>query len=375
MKKITMFIIAMMTMSSMAFAAHTSSDTTASSPTPPNYTPADNTNTPNYTPIEIHYQIPVLNNGKVVIENKTIKVAGKADGSIVTNKDGSYVPVVEKDGKWEPNPKQSSFNISKVEIDAANEIYSKALNNTQSEITKVTKKTDGTDSVVAQNTTSITKNSTAIKDTQSIIKDLKKDIKNGGNYKDTTEKIVKIDKQVQNNDKRIANNSHRISQVSERVDENRRDISHTGALSASLAALHPMQYDPIHPNQILAGLGFYRGKQGVAVGVTHYFNENFMTTVGVAGGTDSKNDLMANIGLTWKIGGNEYRESRKLPKMYDGKQMQSIYMLQTQVYSLMKDNKDLILKNQYLERKVDKMDAMEKRLAEMEKFVNKLLKK
>ncbi|MCF0156742.1 MAG: hypothetical protein HUJ85_06830, partial [Veillonella sp.] len=37
------------------------------------------------------------------------------------------------------------------------------------------------------------------------------------------------------------------------------DISKTGSLSAALAALKPMQYDPLEPSQIMAGVGTYRG--------------------------------------------------------------------------------------------------------------------
>ena len=38
------------------------------------------------------------------------------------------------------------------------------------------------------------------------------------------------------------------------------------AQSAALAALKPIQYDPLEPNQIMAGIGNYRGETAAAVG-------------------------------------------------------------------------------------------------------------
>lgn len=89
-----------------------------------------------------------------------------------------------------------------------------------------------------------------------------------------------------------------------------------------------------------------------------------MSTVGLSSGTDNTNDLMANIGFTWKIGGTSERTKRHLPKEYSGKQMMSIYMMQSQVYDLMNKNNALMKTNAVLLEKVDRL----------EKIVNTLIK-
>ena len=59
------------------------------------------------------------------------------------------------------------------------------------------------------------------------------------------------------------------------------------AQSAALAALKPIQYDPLEPNQIMAGIGNYRGETAAAVGLAHYANEDTMLHMGVALGDNN----------------------------------------------------------------------------------------
>lgn len=207
---------------------------------------------------------------------------------------------------------------------------------------------------ITTNTGKIAQNETAIKSNE------KKLVANEDKINKVNKDIESFKKEIKNvsNDK---NTNKKIDDLGRRVKDNRKLISHTGALSASLAALHPMQYDPLHPNQILAGIGSYRGEQGIALGVTHYFNENFMSTLGVSAGTRSSKDMMANLGFTWKIGGTSERQKRHLPKEYSGKQMASIYMMQSQIYNLMNENKELkklAETNIQLTQKVNKLEKM-----------------
>ena len=90
-----------------------------------------------------------------------------------------------------------------------------------------------------------------------------------------------------------------------------------------------MQYDPLQPNQVMAGFGSYRDKQAVAVGVTHYFNENLMMTAGISVGEENRVKTMANVGLTWKIGKDDDRKD--LPERYKEGPIGSIYMMQEEV--------------------------------------------
>ena len=58
--------------------------------------------------------------------------------------------------------------------------------------------------------------------------------------------------------------------ASPRFDELTDEIGRVGAQGAALAALKPIQYDPLEPTQIMAGYGNYRGNSAVALGVAHY---------------------------------------------------------------------------------------------------------
>lgn len=102
------------------------------------------------------------------------------------------------------------------------------------------------------------------------------------------------------------------------------DIAEAGALSAALAGLHSMQYDPVTPSQFMLGAGNYRGEWGVALGFAHYPNENFLLHAGVAfGGGDH---VMTNFGATWKIG--ESKRRGEIPEQYRKGPISSIYVMQ-----------------------------------------------
>ena len=49
-----------------------------------------------------------------------------------------------------------------------------------------------------------------------------------------------------------------------------------------MAALKPIQYDPLEPTQVMAGNGNYRGETAGAIGLAHYRNwEDTMFNIGV----------------------------------------------------------------------------------------------
>ena len=86
------------------------------------------------------------------------------------------------------------------------------------------------------------------------------------------------------------------------IENLRNEVNHVGSLSAALAGLHPMQYDPKAPAQVMAALGHYKNKQAVAVGASYYFNDRFMMSAGVALGSEKRVKSMANVGFTVKLG-------------------------------------------------------------------------
>ena len=118
-------------------------------------------------------------------------------------------------------------------------------------------------------------------------------------------------------DGKAPNDAVNVSQLDRATQRLGREISDVreesrgiGALSASLAALHPMQYSKERPNQVMAGVGTYKNKQAVAVGVSHHFTENLMATAGVSLSGEHNTRTMANVGITWRIGKGDTEEVR-----------------------------------------------------------------
>ena len=99
----------------------------------------------------------------------------------------------------------------------------------------------------------------------------------------------------------------RFDSIRGSFDDLRDDIKITSALSAALAGLHPIQYDPKEPTQFMASVGNYRDKWAFALGLAHYTREDFMIHAGAAMSGNSR--AMANAGLTWKFGRQEDREA------------------------------------------------------------------
>ena len=167
-------------------------------------------------------------------------------------------------------------------------------------------------------------------------------------YKYQLENDKKLDGKVEKEDFHNYQNT-----TNDRMNKMESETRHVGALSASLAALHPMQYDPLQKSQVMAGVGTYRDKQAIAVGVAHYFNENLMMTAGVSLGEDTRTKSMANLGLTWKIGSDDDRKD--LPERYKEGPIGSIYMMQTEMEQVMNENKDLKKLTQTQQKEIETM--------------------
>ena len=112
--------------------------------------------------------------------------------------------------------------------------------------------------------------------------------------------------------------------------------SKAGANAAALAALKPIQYDPLAPTQIMAGIGNYKSQTAVALGVAHYSNEDTMFNIGAS--LDS-HDAMLNAGVTHKFGSSAERKAR--PERYKGGPISSIYVMQDEVSTLKEQNSQM----------------------------------
>ncbi|WP_339052926.1 YadA-like family protein [Fusobacterium animalis] len=161
-------------------------------------------------------------------------------------------------------------------------------------------------------------------------------------------------KAMQNSNENLKN------EVNEKIDDVKDEVNHVGSLSAALAGLHPMQYDPKAPTQVMAALGHYKNKQSVAVGLSYYFNDRFMMSAGVAIGSEKRVKSMANVGFTVKLGKGSGVTYNETPQ----------YVVQNEV-------KRLTVENQELKEKVNAQGAenkdLKERVQKLEEKLNKLL--
>ncbi len=107
-----------------------------------------------------------------------------------------------------------------------------------------------------------------------------------------TESIMGNAAAIDNIEQGMASMSNRISKVEDRIDK-------VGAMSAAIANLRTMGYDPTAPTEIAVGLGQYRSETGAALGLFHYPNKDFMLSLSVS---TSGDEVMGGIGATWKFG-------------------------------------------------------------------------
>lgn len=118
------------------------------------------------------------------------------------------------------------------------------------------------------------------------------------------------------------------------------------SLSAALAGLHPMQYDPYAPSQVMAAVGSYREKQAIAVGLSHYFTSNVMMSAGVALSDEKRTSTMANLGVTWKFGKGGSQASVENPQI-----------MQSEMQRLARENQAFQAKIGSLESKVRELET------------------
>ena len=110
--------------------------------------------------------------------------------------------------------------------------------------------------------------------------------------KEKSERIAEDTRIEQKFDKEVSRLDSKIDKLDGRIEK-------VGAMSAAIANLHTMGYDPAAPTEIAVGVGQYRDKTGLALGAFHYPNRDFMMSFSVSTAGD---EFMAGIGATWKIG-------------------------------------------------------------------------
>ena len=154
----------------------------------------------------------------------------------------------------------------------------------------------------------------------------------------------------------------------EKIDNVKNEVRGVGSLSAALAGLHPMQYDPKAPAQVMAALGHYKNKQAVAVGASYHFNDKFMVSTGIALSGEKRTETMANVGFTVKIGKGSGVAYNETPQ----------YVVQNEVKRLTVENQDLKSKINNQDNRIkiqdNKIKEQDEKIKNLEEKLNKLLK-
>ena len=151
------------------------------------------------------------------------------------------------------------------------------------------------------------------------------------------------------------------NEVYEKIDNVKDEVRDVGSLSAALAGLHPMQYDPKAPAQVMAALGHYKNKQAIAVGASYYFNDRFMMSAGVALSGEKRTETMANVGFTVKLSKGSGVSYNETPQ----------YVVQNEVKRLTVENQDLKSKINNQDNRIKEQDE---KIKNLEEKLNRLLK-
>lgn len=138
-------------------------------------------------------------------------------------------------------------------------------------------------------------------------------VADGEKTKDSTDavnggQLYAVEQKVDTNTERIGQVAQQVGNNTQAIRDLRKESRRGDAMNAALAALKPVAYNPAEPTQIMAGVGFNRGEQAVAIGAAHYVNGRTMLNAGIAYAGNS--DVMANIGVTWRVGQGEVPEDK-----------------------------------------------------------------
>lgn len=186
---------------------------------------------------------------------------------------------------------------------------------------------------------------------------------NGGlknDVKENKEKIGKVETEQTQQKQKIDEVNRKVEAMTNGQNDVKKDIAElggrinvTGAMSAALAGLKPLQYDPMAPTQVMGSVSTYEGQQAYALGLAHFTSEDLMVHGGVSFTNSHK--YMANVGVTYKFGHSA--EKSMIPMRYQAGPISSIYVIQ-------KEN----------EMMREKMAQQEERIAQLEEMIMNMKK-
>ena len=131
-----------------------------------------------------------------------------------------------------------------------------------------------------------------------------------------------------------------------------------GAQAAAMAGLRHLQYDPLEPTTIMAGVGTYKGEGALALGIAHYKNESTLFHAGASIGSRG-DELMANAGVSWKFGARA--DETAVKDTFRQGPISASYTLQDKVSALEAQN----------QMQKDEINTLKAQLAEVLQYIKK----
>ncbi|WP_127165117.1 YadA-like family protein [Veillonella sp. 3960] len=135
-------------------------------------------------------------------------------------------------------------------------------------------------------------------------------------------------------------------------------MNRLGAQSAALAGLRHLQYDPLEPTTLMAGVGTYKGQTALALGIAHYKNESLLFHAGASIGSNH-DELMANAGVSWKFGSRA--DETAVKDTYRQGPISASYTLQDKVSALEAQN----------QMQKDEINELKAQLAEVLQYIKR----
>lgn len=154
-----------------------------------------------------------------------------------------------------------------------------------------------------------------------------------------------------------------VNNMRDDISKNRNELRSSGAMSAALAGLHPMQYEPNQKNQLMAAVGLYRDKKAIAVGLSHHVNKDLMFTAGVTAGQGKETKPMGNLGFTWRMGAK---------KEVASEDSSSISLIENEIAMLRREDYQQKYKFRSQEEKIEKQN---KKIDEQQREIEGIKKK
>ena len=217
--------------------------------------------------------------GNGVTVNETVNSNGSTNYLVAVDTKVTDQIKANKDGIDGLNAKVAdNTNAIKANTDGINGLNGKVGENT--------KAIDGLNGKVSENTNAIANNANGIKANADAIK---------ANKDGIALNTVAINELAD----RVVNGTNALNnKINDVQKEGRRGVTSASAL----AALHPLDYNPDHKLDVMAGVGHYRGNNAVALGVAYRPNENLLFTVGTS---INGKDTAINAGVSYKVGAKE----------------------------------------------------------------------